>query len=170
MGSPTDWRGAIITQAVQAAVAQAIAAIGVVAVNKTQIILQASHLLTLHSVPVVILPASGNGMMYQPLFATMEYNFASTNFTVGASGSNFFVGPQSYPTVLNVLQPIPCTLVDGTYGPGNSVAVAPPVNVVLSQKSSFDNQPLVITHNGGVELTSGDGTVIVTLYYISVNC
>ena len=105
--------------------------------------------------------------MIQPIFATLTYTPLTTDYVTGGV-NNFFIGPQASPTTSYVLQPITITLIDGSFGPGKAVAVAPPTNVVVSQISTFDNQPLVITHDGGQELVNGDGSVTVSLYYIII--
>lgn len=165
MGGLGDWRSAIIAQSVQ----QALAAGGYASVQQVQVTLTQSQLLNLFGSPVILLGAPPNGVMYQPLFATLEYNPVTTNYTLNTV-NNFFIGPQGNPTTLNVLQPVSATLVNGTPGPGQIIGVSVPVNVVLSLKSSFNATPIVITHDGGAEMTNGDGTVTVTLYYVSTSC
>ncbi len=164
MGSATDWRGSIIQQTL----AQ-VPSIDVATVVDAKVTLQSTDLLALLATPFVLLAAPGVGMMYQPLFATLEYNPVSVDYTLNGV-TQFVIGPQSNPSSLNVLQTIVATLVDGSGGPGQVIAVSPPANVAVSQKASFNNQPLVITHDGSGELLNGDGTLTVTLYYISTNC
>jgi hypothetical protein len=162
-----DWKSDIVQQAVDRINAQ-IAATPVVFLT-TKLVLKASDLLAMLATPITLLPAPGMGLMYQPILATLEYNPVSVDYTLG-DVTKFCIGPAGGPTSLNVLQSVSSTLVDGSGGPGPVIAVAPATNVVVSAKSSFENQALVIAHDGTGEFSTGDGTVTVTLYYIATSC
>lgn len=170
-GSPTDWKGVLIAQATAAVQAQLNSAIAtaVVSVLSTVTVLQPSDLLSAQSTPPILAPAQGDGKMIQALFATLEYNPVSTDYTLGDI-ADIYIGPQGNPTTQNVLQPVPATLLDGSGGPGSVISLSPPVNVITAQKAIFNNLPLVLSHDGSVELLNGDGTLTVTLYYICTSC
>lgn len=128
-----------------------------------------TQLETMLAHPPTVVPPQGTNFMLHPVFATLQYMPNSVDYTLG-DVTQFFIGPAGSPTVNNVLQPISATLMDGSGGPGDVIAVSPAANVAQGQEPIFANTALVITHNGTGELTGGDGTATVTVYYVVAAC
>lgn len=157
-----NWREAIIAEAVAQAGTDTTAT---VQSHITQ--LSASDLLNMLATPPSVLAGVASSM-HHPILAVVQYNPVTTDYTLGDATELIIAPRANVPD--NVLQPINATVLDGSGGPGSIVAVAPAANAVQGLTSVFAGTDLVITHNGTGELTGGDGTATVTLYYIAAAC
>lgn len=129
--------------------------------------LTATQILNLKGTPVEVVPAFGDGFMTVPLTATMQYIPTTVDYTLNGA-TQLFIGNPTNPLTTDILQPASTALLDGTNGPGSVVAVMPATNAGLSNKSWFNNSNLVLTQNGSVELTNGDGILVVKVYYVLI--
>lgn len=128
--------------------------------------ISSAQLKNMKALPITILPALPSGVMAQPLFATFQYKPVSVDYELGDAG-NLFIGSAVQPTSLYTLAPLAADILDGS-NPGNLIGKMPASNVLVAPQSQFENQALVLTHDGSSEITSGDGTVVVTLAYQTV--
>ena len=122
-----------------------------------------SDLLNALANPPIILPAVDADLIAQELYAQAIYTHLTTDYTLG-DATLFYIGPRSSPTSNYVLQPFGTNLVDGTFT-SPVIAKIPAINPVVNSLSFFQDQDLVLTHNGSGELTDGDGIVVVRLFY-----
>jgi hypothetical protein len=124
--------------------------------------ISSAELLAMKGSPVVLIPAvSGSAPM--PLGASLQYIPVSADYALGEATS-LYIGSSVNPiSVTNILPPIPADILAGAGGPGNTLALCPGTQVLTSAQSWFDNQAMVLTHNGTSELTLGNGTAVVTL-------
>jgi hypothetical protein len=130
--------------------------------------ISSAQLLAMMGTPVQILPAMP-GCIVQPMAAMFQYIAVTTGYALG-DATSLYIGSVVNPIdVTNVLQPIPGTILDGATVPGNVVGLFPASNVLVTAQSWFENQALVLTHNGSSELTLGDGTAVVTVCFMQVS-
>lgn len=129
--------------------------------------ISSAQLLNMKAAPVEIIAAM-SGFAALPLSAAIQYIPVSVDYVLG-DATFLYIGSAVNPiTVTNALAPISASVLDGTNGPGNVIGLFPSLNVLLTAQSWFDNQALVLTHDGSAELTTGDGTAVVTLAYLLI--
>jgi hypothetical protein len=124
--------------------------------HRVQHTFTADELLHLKATPIQLLPAPGPGKFYAAQLIIGYYTFNTTPFTLNASA--YFV--QSGAETFNVL----------LYMPGFITETEDTANVqtpfgVPALATAVVNQPLAITIDGPAELTLGDGTLLMILYY-----
>lgn len=125
--------------------------------------ISSAQLLAMKGVPVELVPAVP-GLIAMPLSAAIQYKPVSVDYALG-DATSLYMGSEVNPiSVTNVLAPIAADILAGAAGPGDTLAFSPGQEVVVTAQSWFDNQALVLTHNGSAELTLGDGTVVVSLW------
>jgi hypothetical protein len=118
--------------------------------------------------PIVLIPAV-SGVAVMPLAAVLQYLPVSADYALG-DATKLYIGSAVNPiSVTNVLPPVPADILSGAAGPGNTLALCPGFQVLKTAQSWFDNQSLVLTHDGTGELTLGDATVVVTLACLLVS-
>lgn len=126
------------------------------------IAISAAQLSALKGTPAVLIPAV-SGVAVIPLAASLQYIPVSADYALG-DATFLYIGSSVNPiSVTNVLPPIPADILAGAGGPGNTLAFCPGSQVLKTAQSWFDNQAMVLTHNGTSELTLGNGTAVVTL-------
>jgi hypothetical protein len=124
--------------------------------------ISSDQLLAMKAAPVVLI-AAVSGVAPMPLVASLQYKPVSADYALG-DATSLYIGSAVNPiSVTNVLPPIPADILAGVGGPGNTLALCAGSQVLTTAQSWFDNQSLVLTHNGTGELTLGDGTLVVTL-------
>jgi hypothetical protein len=124
--------------------------------------ISSAQLLAMKGIPVVLIPAA-SGSAPMPLAASLQYIPVSADYALGDTTS-LYIGSAVNPiSVTNVLAPIPADILSGAGGPGNTLALCAGSQMLTTAQSWFDNQSLVLTHNGTGELTLGNGTAVVTL-------
>lgn len=132
-------------------------------VNSVSVDVSSDDLLNAKAAPIVLIPALDSGFIVVPTTAIFQYKTVATDYTLG-DATQLFIGSSVNPLVVDVLLPIPATILSGGT-PGNMIGVFPAGNAVSYTQSWFENQSLVLTHNGTAELTLGDGTATVKVYY-----
>lgn len=121
-----------------------------------------AQLQVMKATPVVLIAAT-SGLAVMPLAAVIQYIPVSADYSLGGATS-LYIGSAVNPiSVTNVLPPIPADLLSGAAGPGNTLALCPGFQVLKTAQSWFDNQALVLTHDGSTEMTLGDATLVVTI-------
>jgi hypothetical protein len=129
--------------------------------------ISSDQLLAMKAAPIELIPAV-SGVAVMPLAASLQYIPVSADYALG-DATSLYIGSSVNPiSVTNVLPPIAADQLAGAGGPGNTLALCPGSQVLTSAQSWFDNQAMVLTHNGTAELTLGDGTVVVTLSLVLV--
>lgn len=135
--------------------------------SQVQVQVSSADLLNLKANPKVLLPSLGTGVLAQMLFGIFQYKPNTVDYSIG-DAANLVIGSAVNPANLNSLQPISASVLTGAGGPGNVIHKIPFANVVSGAQSQFESQDLVLTHDGSAEITSGDGTAVVTLAYQTV--
>jgi hypothetical protein len=130
--------------------------------------ISSAQLLAMLATPVELIPAV-SGVAVMPLAAVLQYIPVSVDYALG-DATSLYIGSAVNPiSVTNVLPPLAADQLSGAAGPGNTLALCPGSQVLKTAQSWFDNQALVLTHNGTAELTLGDATVVVTLACLLVS-
>lgn len=127
-----------------------------------------AQLLAMKATPVELI-AAAPGVAVMPLSVVLQYLPVSVDYALG-DATSLYIGSDVNPiSVTNVLPPLAADQLSGAAGPGNTLQLCPGSQVLKTTQSWFDNQSLVLTHNGSAELTLGDGTVVVTLACLLVS-
>lgn len=138
----------------------------VLSAARVRVLISQSQLQNMKATPPVILPALPPGVMAEVLFATIQYVPVSADYAIG-DAANLFIASAVNPTSLFVVSPFAASILSGAGGPGKVVAKSPKV-LLSGAQSQFENQPLVLTHDGSAEITSGNGTLVVSLAFQTV--
>jgi hypothetical protein len=126
------------------------------------VLISSAQLLAMKAVPIELVPAMP-GFVIKPSDAAIQYIPVSVDYALG-DATSLYIGSAVNPTdTTNVIPPIPAAILAGTGGPGNTISFFPPAIPVAVPQSWFENQAIVLAHNGSAELTLGDGTARVTL-------
>lgn len=124
--------------------------------NRIQRTLTAADLLALQTTPITLLPAPGAGKRYAPFALFAYYTFGTLPYTLnGATFILVYIG-----TTPLVYSPLVGTLDQVT----NRIS-AGPIETTPQTAVGATNVPLQVTHNGPAQLTLGDGTLLLVLYY-----
>ncbi len=126
--------------------------------------------LTLKATPVQLLAAPGVGSMYVPISIVYQYKFATVPYTVNAATDQYlcvYDGPQ--PTVVNVRNAFASILANGFMDQVVSQVYAAP-GIARGAQTNFDNGALSVAlpSDCSAELTTGDGSLTVTVQYAVV--
>jgi len=129
-----------------------------------------ASVLALKALPIQLLVAPGAGSMYAPCLIVLQYKFATTPYTVNASGNQYLcIYDGTQPTLANLGNAFALINATGFVDQGASqVWVAPALG--RNSQLGFDNQPLSIglPSDCSAELLAGDGTLTVTVEYAVV--
>lgn len=123
-----------------------------------------AQLLNMKASPIVLISALGAGFTIHPTQVIFQYLPVSVDYTLG-DATGLYIGSVVNPLSLNTVQAIPATILNGSSGPGNVIGEAPGSNSIIAAQSWFENQDIVLTHNGSAEITSGNGTAVVKVYF-----
>lgn len=127
-------------------------------VQKVTIPLTSAQLLTLQSTPIQVIPAPGAGKVINLLQAMIVYTFVSTPYSLGDNANLELTASGNSLTLLNIA---------GILGLSFDLAAAF-LTTWGSPPSTLDNQPIDLTFDGTADITAGDGTAVLTIYYFVV--
>lgn len=139
-------------------------------ISVTAVTLSSSDITSLHSTPATLLPAPGSGFMYNLLSADWVYNFGTTAYS--AFGYINICTKQSgnANTWFQIFMPGFLDQTSNQRQVDNGGGVLTSVWQPSGALSNFVNEPIValIPPTGGGNPTTGDGTLTITLTYITV--
>lgn len=134
-------------------------------IQTATVTLSAVQLKSLAGTPVQAIAAPGVGKFITVLAATMQYNFGTVAYVVGG-GSEFqlclsagIAGNRLGPVFLtnaNIFDQLESQIWSFVQQNGGDT------------RTNVENQPLMVTAAGSPEMTTGDGTAVVTVYYTVV--
>jgi hypothetical protein len=132
-------------------------------IQTATVTLSSAQLLHLKAAPIQLVAAPGSGKAINAISAFLQYKFNSAAYASPAGGTGFeisFSGESgSYLTGPAV------GFIDRS---SSQISQLSPGGPVFSQAAAENAAPIIRNNDGG-EWTSGDGTVIVTLYYTVVD-
>jgi len=122
--------------------------------------LSVAQLQGLRDAPVVLIPAPGQGMAFNPVSATLQYNYGTQHYAGGHGKLIITIGPYDSNSPIVAFDPV------NTAGfldqdSNQTVKLQPDP---IDPSSSIENLDLEIV-NFGPPLIDGDGTVTVTVNY-----
>ena len=133
---------------------------GDAAVQTAVVLLSSAQLQHLKGSPVQLVPAPGSGKVLNPISLVGQYKAGNAPYSRGEGGDFIAAfGSASINITLNATG-----FIDQ---PTNHVQFNSPSGLGL--QSSMENQALMISNSGAGEWTDGDGSVIVTVYYVVVD-
>ncbi len=129
-------------------------------VQTATVTLSSAQLQHLGATPVQLVPAPGSGKLLNLVSIVAQYKFGSAAYAL-ANGGQFTTALGSASIGINLAA---AGFIDKTTNQiqfnGGSAGGA---------QGAMENQPLMISNDGAGEWISGDGTVIVTVYYTVVD-
>jgi hypothetical protein len=124
--------------------------------QRLQRTISTAELLALSDTPIQLLPAPGVGKYYLPWLYLLQYHAGTTPFTLGTAANFLFLNMGGTFFLTDTFLTELATLVS------KIKALALPL--LAADFENMDNYPLLLT-NDNANLTDGDGSVTVTLYY-----
>lgn len=137
------------------------------AVQTTAVTLGSAQLQHLKATPVQLVSAPGSGNLLNVVSIVAQYKFGTVAYSV-PNGGQISTAVGNAPTGINLAA---AGFIDQTANQiqiGGSASSPGFVPGWTWPQSVLENQPLTVSNNGGAEWTTGDGTVVVTVYYTVV--
>ena len=125
--------------------------------------LTAAQILALNGTPVQIVAAPGAGKILLPILGTAQYKFNTTAYA-NVTGAILTIGPSPLAATGQGIEFQATGLIDQTV---NTIDLEPVF--CTGPQTNWANLALVITNEGGSgEFTTGDGTLVITLWYMTL--
>jgi hypothetical protein len=160
-GVPTAPTPTIGDSSTKLATTQFVQQAGITPIIFAAVSLSSINLLALHVTPINLIPAPGAGLALYPLFVSLEYKFATTPYTL--HGDSLKIDYGSTPTAF-----IQTFAEAGFFDQGSSQLKFFNAVTTNGSLSAVTNQPFTIYGAGGTDMTAGDGTAVVYIYYALV--
>jgi hypothetical protein len=157
-GNPTAPTQSLGDSSTRLATTQFVQQAGLTPIIFASAILSSLNLLALHVTPINLIPTPGAGFAIYPLFVSLEYKFNTTPYTIHGDSIKLDYG--STPTAF--IQTFSET---GFFDQGASQVKFFNANVANGALTAVANQPFTIYGAGGTDMTAGDGTAVVYIYY-----
>jgi hypothetical protein len=129
-------------------------------VQSATVTLSSTQLQHLRGTPVQVVAAPGSGKVLNLVSMVGQYKAGGTAYNL-ENGGDFGTSLGSSSLSIRLYA---AGFIDQTT---NHIQFNSPAG--LGSQSGMENQPLLVSNNGGGEWTEGDGTVIVTVYYTVVD-
>jgi hypothetical protein len=126
--------------------------------------LTSAQIKALHGTPVQIGPAPGTGQILLPFFATAQYRFGTLAYS-NVTNALICISPAAFLGGIDYPIEFPAAgLIDQT---ANTVSLT--LGETVMPQADWENQALVVANEGGSgEFTTGDGTLVITLWYTAL--
>ena len=124
--------------------------------KRIQRTLTSAELLALLATPVQLLPSPGPNKRYVVFAAFALYNFVTTPYTMNAV--QFFY-------VANDSSPLTFLRVDGVLVQSQNFLASAPTTADAADGAAAFDKPMKLRSVGPAELTAGDGTFLLVVYY-----
>jgi len=157
-GVPTAPTASIGTATTQLATTQFVQQAGLSPLIFAAVTLTSAQLKALHGTPVTLLAAPGAGFALYPVHIILEYKFVTTAYTINGDSIKFDYGSSGSAFVLSFAEA-------GFFDQGASQIKFLAGQVANGALTVPSNAAFTIYGNGGTDMTVGDGTAVVYIYY-----
>lgn len=124
--------------------------------KRIQHTLTATELLNLYANPITLLPSPGPGKRYCVFAIFTHYTFVTTPYTMNGNSRIYWPNTPNKQIVIYIPDILQETV---------NTTLATPMQESAIPNTDIVNQPLTLRINGPNELTAGDGTLLVVIYY-----
>jgi hypothetical protein len=124
--------------------------------KRIQRTITSAELLTLQITAITLLPAPGPGKRYAVFAVFTYYQFSTTPFTLNATTALLLVNGSNILAFISTI---------GLLDQSNDIVLTPALSGAPSSGTTAFNQPLVLGNGGTANLTLGDGTLLLVVYY-----
>jgi hypothetical protein len=157
-GVPTAPTAALGTSTTQLATCQFVQQTGNTPVLSASVALTSAQLLALHGTPITLVPAPGAGIVVYPTQIVLEYKFVTTAYTI--NGDSMILDYNNAGSALKQ------TFAETGFFDQTASQIGFLDGVVARAALTVAaNQPFTIGASGGSNMTLGDGTLVVYIYY-----